>query len=667
VNDTLETADNEGLVEKRRWFRSSVQQSQRWRDEGQEDYRFVAGEQWDEDDRKSLNDKGRPTITINVTRPLINLVCGYQSSNRYEPDFLPRNDGDEKMCQITKGVTKWVTDQTEYDTHMDDVFRDCIICGKGYLWCEWEWDYEAMDGKIKIDRQSPFDIYIDPECIKDDLSDARFIVKATWEDKDKIAQVYPEFKDEIKEMNRAYDSAERIPTMTDSGEPIWYSSDFKKIRVVQMWYRSYDYVTKWVLEDKTVIEQDQADEIPNFTKLAPSIGAKKIRMPINTIKCCTFCEDVVFEDIDSPYKHGMFPLVQQYAYHTNERDVPQGIVRDLKDPQREINKLRSQRMHIVNTMANRIWMSPKGALDESDKRNLRDNGSTPGTLVEYSPVGESPHPVDTTGIPTGFVQMEEMTRGDIRNISGINEELLGSDLTAAASGRAIELRQKQAMTQIAVLFDNQRKAQKQILKILWGDINKPGLIPQYLSEEKVIRIVGADGKPQFANVAPTGQAVTQQPQLDQQGNPQVDQQGQLIMQEIYDLSKFEFDIVISETPETATTRLSNFYALVEAQKAGVQIPPDIMIEFMDFAGKDEIVQRMKDEQMKGLKMPPPTIKLTGDITKLPPEVQGAIYSMEGIQINPQSIAQTMLQNNPPKPQNTQLVQPPQQPNQQGGY
>jgi len=650
MNDKLETDDGEGLIEKRRWFRSAVQMSTPWSDEAQEDYRFVAGDQWDEADRKALNDKGRPTITINVTRPLINLVCGYQSSNRYEPDFLPRNEGDDDICQIAKGITKWVFDQAEYETHSDDVFRDVVIGGKGYIWVEWKWDYDIMDGHISTDRESPFDIYVDPEAVRDDLSDARFVVKATWEDKDSIAQIYPEFKDDIDEMHRQYDSAERLPTMTDSGEPIWYSSDFKKIRVVQMWYREYAFVNKWTLPDGTTIEQDQADEIPNFDELAPSIGAKKTRIPTNQIKCCTFCEDVIFEDIDSPYKHGMFPLVRQYAYHTNERDVPQGIVRDLKDPQREINKLRSQRMHLVNTMSNRLWKAPKGALDEPDKRNLRDNGSTPGTLIEYNSVGDGLQVIDSTTIPTGFVQMEELTRSDIRNISGINEELLGSDLTAAASGRAIELRQKQAMTQIAVLFDNQRKAQKQVLKILWGSKDKPGLIPQFLSEEKVIRILGKDGKHQFANLAPTGQAVSQKQQMDATG--------QIVMKQVYDLTKFEFDIVVSEVAETATTRLSNFYAMVEAQKAGIPIPADIIIEFMDFPGKEEVKQRMLDKQESiGKVLDPPKISLTANITELPIEVQQAIYQMEGMQVPPASIATTMLHNKPPKPQPQQIARP----------
>src|SRR6185436_7609016 len=70
--------------------------------------------------------------------------------------------------------------------------------------------------------------------------------------------------------------------------------------------------------------------------------------------------DVVLYDDWSPYE--TFTVVPYFAYF--RRGKTMGMVEDLIDPQREVNKRRSVFLHIVMTTANSGWIHEEGALDE---------------------------------------------------------------------------------------------------------------------------------------------------------------------------------------------------------------------------------------------------------------------------------------------------------------
>ena len=87
--------------------------------------------------------------------------------------------------------------------------------------------------------------------------------------------------------------------------------------------------------------------------------------------------------------------------------------------------------------------------------------------------------------PAGLAQAETQATADLNAISGINEALLGTNIPASTSGRAIELKQRQSATHVAVIFDNLRTAKKKIARLLWGRRDFAGVIPQFYNTEKV--------------------------------------------------------------------------------------------------------------------------------------------------------------------------------------
>lgn len=567
-------ADLEGqnsLVTFRRWFAAAVQAESPWRRVAREDVEFYSGEQWDSQDKARLREHKRPAVTINKVRPLVNLLSGYQRLNRYEPDFLPRTAGDLEKCKVAGAVTKYLFDTLDYDAIESRVALDSFLTGRGWFGVSWKWDWETLEGDIAIRRVSPFDIYLDPECREADLSDANYLCHAGWTTADKVALQFPEFKDYITGEIGNLDPEE---SMWAGAEPLWWDDERKKVRLVNIWYRKFDMATYLILPDGMTIPKDGS------SKIARQVALDERQICRSRIFLATILGNLVLEDVPSPYEHGMFPYVMNPAYWIGENDIPAGVVRDLKDPQREMNKRRSQLLDFINKMVVRGWIVNDGSMSDEQIRHLEQHGGDPGVVVRYHGA-EKPQAFDMATLPRDFFSFDRLSDDDLHQISGINEAMMGLG-PASQSGRAKELDQRQAVVSITTLFDNMRAAKKRLLRLLWGKGGKAGLIPQFYKEPRVFRITQDNGQPGFVEVN----------QRQERSDPFT---GMAVSQVLNDLSTMQFDIVISDTPATPSQRVSAFYALLEMAKIGVPVPPDMILEASDIPQKEALKQRLLEQ------------------------------------------------------------------------
>ena len=570
------------IAKYRRWFREAIDGNEKWRRAAQEDYDFVAGKQWKEEDIQAFEASGRPAITINRIKPLINVLSGYQRLNRYDIDFLPRTGDDVDICQVRKGITKYVLDRCDYDSQESQAFLDAAIGGLGWLDVGYEFDDELQDGEAFVKREDPFGIYVDPEAHKPDFSDAKYICRAKWVDKDELISVYPEHKEEIEAQFSVYDPAEQ-EVENVRPDQLWFKSDIKKVRLVECWYKTKKKVTMFFLQDGSMVPQENVT-VDMFLQ-GMIVGQEKIS--VTKVRVCSFFDTVLLEDIDSPYEHGEFPLVPITCYSFGAGDLPAGLVRDLKDPQREINRRRIQVLHILNTSGNGGGWIEEDAMSPDQKAEFERKGAIPGHFSEVRPGSITQGKIMERGMqnpPAAIIQAESQATTDLTAISGINEALMGVDIPNQSSGRAIELKQKQAITHIAPMFDHLRKAKKKVAYLLWGKRGHAGVIPQFYTEDKVYRIEGANGQ-EFIRV---NQQVIEQDPL-----------GNTIYRTLNDLSQGEFDIVISDTEASTTQRQAQMWSLVDAVSK-LQVPGDlvfdIILDLSDLPNKEDIKQRWQQRQ-----------------------------------------------------------------------
>lgn len=550
-----------------------------WREAAKEDYEFVEGKQWSDADVRALREHGRPAITINRIKPLINLLSGYQRLNRYDIDFLPRTEDDLDLCTVRKGVTKYVCDTCDYTREESQVFLDASIGGLGWFSVGYKYDQETADGKAIVRRVDPFSVYVDADAKKPDYSDAKHIAYARWVDKSDLISVYKEHANDIMALCSSYDTAEDEHELNN--EPLWFNRDNQRVRLVEMWYKLKEDKTICYLQDGSHYEQSELP--PDAINMVVSIRT----IPTDTVHVAVFIDTLLLEDIPSPYKHGYLPFVPLIMYRYGEDDIPSGFVRDLKDPQREINKRRVQMLHILNTTGNGGGWIEDGAMTPEQQADFKAHGSSPGYFAKVTAGALAGGKIMERQImapPAALIQAEQQCTADLTSISGINEALMGTDISSAASGRAIELKQKQAITHLATAFDNLRTAKKQITILLWGSQDRPGIIPQYYTADKVYRVEGVNGQ-QFIRV---NQIVIQKDPL-----------AGLIVKTLNNLSEGDFDIVIADTAASMTQRQAQLWGLVDAaSKLGIpgNLVFDTVLDLSDIPQKDIIKQRWQQQQ-----------------------------------------------------------------------
>lgn len=583
VTEKLLQEPNSLLTRCRKWFRAAVDKGQRWREEAKEDYEFTAGKQWTDEEIKAFHEDGRPAITINKIKPLMNILSGYQRLNRYDIDFLARSSDDVELCQVRRGVTKYVMDKCDYDSVESQVFLDCSIGGVGWFGVRYKFDHEIQDGEAVIERVDPFGLYIDPESHEIDFSDAKFLIRAKWVDKDELKKVYPEHADAIENNFSIYDSIEKEGNSEVDIDPLYYHAELKKVRVVECWYKEHKTITMILTADGRQLQQEELT--PDMIQNGIIVGTQNI--PKMQVKLCVFFDRTLLEEADSPYQHGEFPYIPMLYHYYGVGDIPAGFVRDLKDPQREVNKRRIQEMHLLNTSANGGGFIEEGAMTPTQEAEFKRMNNIPGHYQKVLPGTNAQGKIferEPKNPPTAIIQAEQMAADDLKTISGINESILGVEVPSQASGRAIELRQKQAVTHLAVIFDSLRRSKKKIAYLLWGRRGHAGIIPQFYTAEKVYRIEGENGQ-QFVKV--NEQVAVQDPVAG------------VIIKTINDLSQGDFDVVISDVESSITHRQAQLWSLVDAvSKLG--IPADLifdtMIDLSDLPKKNDIKMKFQQQQ-----------------------------------------------------------------------
>ena len=633
----------QGIGKYRQWFREAVDYWHDWQEEAREDYEFVEGKQWSNADLEHFEETGRAPIVINRIKPLINLLSGYQKLHRYDIDFLGRTPDDVELAEVRKDVTKYICDRSGYDGEESAAFADMAIGGLGWLFVGYKVEEETDKGEAFIQRENPFSVYVDPEAHKTDFSDAKYIFRAKWTDKDELKSVYPEHATEIDAQFAIYDSAEEENSVRDQ-ELLWYKRELQKVRLVECWYKKRERQKKIILSNGEEISPEEI--LPEMFFSGLVVGEKSFEATV--VRCAVFFDTVLLEDIASPYEHGEFPLVPMtlFYYGIGGDEIPAGIVRDLKAPQREINKRRVQQLHILNTTGNGGGFIEDDAMSEKQFAEFERKGNVPGHFQRVRPNSIAQGKIMERQVgqyPAGLAQAEAQATADLTAISGLNEALMGVDVPSQASGRAIQLKQQQAITHLANCFDAQRTAKKKMAYLLWGKQGHAGIIPQFYTAEEVYRVEGVNGQ---KYITVNQQVIEQDPIAG------------TIIKTLNDLSVGDFDIVVADIESSITQRQAKAWLILDAV-AQLNLPPniayDLVLDNLDIPKKDELKERLKQQEESQAKAAQEELQMKMQLEEIknqnahqsisfkdaPPEIQYAMAAKQGL--IPQEVADYVMQ------------------------
>jgi len=575
--------DEEILDESLVLLRQAIEIDRDFRTRGKTAYDFYKGDQWKAQDRSDLEANQRAAITVNEIRSLVNALSGLQRQNRTDIKYLSIEKHSPMGAEIANIIVKWILDKSNFAHHESKVFIDGLVTGRG-LWNLFS--EEDKNGNILLlAPRFRWDMVFFGPHEEEDLRDLEYQIKSKWFSLAKLKAMYPiKAKELEQDMERVEDrkfhivrKGQQYTVDQDNAATldIFIDNELvvdvqkKSFRLFELYRKKYQNIKKLLYTD------DDGNEITfddscRFSKEDFRMG-KKIEgvSVVNTtdfhIEVITFAGETILDKRISLLDD--FMVIPYYV--SKDDDYIQGKVESLIDLQKEINKRHSQAIDVVNRANNDGWFyDDQTFANRNEERKFEEQANAPGWSIKLRDMGRVPQKVERGRFPSELVNMRELASSKMRQISGINEEVLGEQ-SNAKSGVAIMRRLRQGMVVNDFLFDNLSLSKKKLGEVIIKMVQK------LYGPEDIIKILRDQNIQEKINLPVRGEDGVEQVELDVITD-------ETLLEFLRNEDFTTYSVSISESANTPTKNMDRFIALTEVMSQGILNP--ISIELAKQAG-----------------------------------------------------------------------------------
>ena len=488
--DTL--SDNKLVDKVEEWYLEAEDATGTEREIIKENFRFYCGGdgQWDDAVIAKLDAEGKPHLSINKCMPTVNLISGYQRKFREQIDVVPRVGGAKQLARAYTYISKHALDtcRPTGDFAMSEMFLMGLIGGKWWAKVGEERTRDPVYGDLSCRAVSSFDILEDPTFTgysinqNDPEEYCRYVIESLYLTLDQILLLWPEGRERIESIGGTL--AEMQPdtgaVLIGPAKTANYSSDYgdhagrqssritggsriltRRYHVKRCWWKSWRRQTllvhsetgeTWDMTDKTGSARHFAAERPDFevkSRVVPTLHRTEI------------LDTMLLKHTDNPrHDSPNYPHVRFCPTFILGRQM--GMIDNLKDAQRELNKRRSAFLHHLNQSANSGLMAEEDSLVDTD--NWVNNLSKAGFIGYYVKGKDKPQSIHPAPMAKG--QLVAATEGDkdFDRITNINDAVRG-DAKQRESGEALKVRRDQGLMSGEPFFDNFRYTQLEFFEL----------------------------------------------------------------------------------------------------------------------------------------------------------------------------------------------------------
>jgi hypothetical protein len=571
----LDTPENQRDLDRLKdwWFQAQVAQRDN-RVEMARDQAFYDGEQWDDEDKRILQDRGQAPLVYNRIKPTLDWVQGSERQARVDQTVLPRRKEQSQSAEVKSQLLKYLSDVNKLPYHRSRAFADQVIVGLG--WLEHGIRGDGSDEPL-FDRYEDWrNMWYDHLGVELDGSDWRYVFRSRWVDLEVAQAMFPDRREDLEReainTNRmyplTYDDLGALHIPTDGTVDLSGSDDVfddtgnirQRVRLVECWYRKTERI-QVVRSKRPGNGAVFRGEDPLLTWLVQEGHASLFDAIRQTVWCGIFCGKTFLQNTPSPYWHNRFPFTPLWCYRRGRDGAPYGMVRNLRDPQEDLNKRASKSLYILST--NRIIADDDAT---ENWKEMREEADRPDGVIRKKKNSEVRLETER-GVAADHLVMMDRDAKMIQDIGGVPEDSLGRP-TNAESGRAIQSRNVQGLTSTAPVFDNYYLAIQ-----ISGEI-RLALVEQFYDQEKTIRVAGNSGRLEFVDI--------NRQQEDGLLNP---------------ITETQADFVIAQQDYRATMRQAMFDSMMELVQ---KLPPevalnllDLIVDMADVPGREEMVARIR--------------------------------------------------------------------------
>lgn len=493
-------------------------------------------------------------FNFNHIRRNVNMVSGYQRRNRKSTIAIPIENADNQTADQFTKILYWINNKENILETISDSFYGALVTGMNLLHVWVDYRLDPISGDIKVDNCPYNSFLIDPYFRKADLSDCNGIWKRSYLTKQEAISLLPDYKEEIINLNTNSGSGQDgkfqfMPEATYNGNDLLSYDEFY-YRAFRLQNMLVDTETGEVFEWRT----DNDEKLNTFLETYPQVTIIKQQIP--TVKLAIVVQGKVFYNDINPAGIDIYPFIPVLSYFnpqmSNFEYRIQGMVRGLRSSQFLYNRHREIQLDMVESRINTGYKYKENAL--VDPSSIFLSGQGRGIALKDNALMTDVEQIIPHEIPQSMFQLSEFLAKDMMNISGVNEELLGSAVDDKAGVLAM-LRQGAGLTTLQLPFDHLDRSQKLLGKLCLS------IIQSNFTPGKIQRILNEQPSEQF-----------------------------------YSKTFGVYDIAIEEGLNTTTQKQMQFVQLLQLKEIGVPIPDETLLDAATIQNKKELIEKI--EQIK---------------------------------------------------------------------
>jgi len=564
-----------------------------WRANADREADYADGNQLDSELLQKQASLGIPPAKENIIGPTIRAVCGYEAKTRTDWRVTP--DGDPQGQDVADALN-YRLNQAERHSHADralsEAFKSAATVGLG--WVEVTRASNVLQFPYKCRSVHRNEIWWDMQSVELDLSDARWLFRRRWVERERAARMFPEratiilnaadkwVADLAGEMLEGGQStglaqavdAERAWTVQ---EDAWYNDENRQVCITELWYRRWAEVTILRAHNGRAVEYDPANPAHEAV-LAAKRGVLE-RQIIPKMRRAYWMGPHLLHDGPTPHPHPHFPYVPVWGSREDLTGIPYGLVRDKLFPQDNLNasisKLRwgmsatrTERTKGAVAMPDEVFRRMAARVD-ADIILDPDHMARPGARFEVKRDFQ---------LNAQQFQLMEDSRRAMERVSGITAAFQGQK-GSATSGIQEQTQLEQSQVAVADLMDNFKEARRMVGELLMA------LIIRDMGRDEQTVVIEGD------TLNPPRTVVLNRPEIDPQTGLQYLSN---------DVQRTRLLVALEDVPTSSSFRAQQLNALSESIKS---LPSEMqlvvmpfMIDLMDLPKKSQVVEALRQAQ-----------------------------------------------------------------------
>ena len=622
IADTFTKYNDGGLdIDEFQKYMLEIRNQPLWRYNADIEADYYDGNQLDTITLAEMEEKGIAPLITNLIAPTVDAVLGMEAKGR--TDWKVADDSDDDDAEDLADALNIKLHEAERISNVDRAVSDAYAgqIKTGCHFVEVSREFDPFKPKYRVKAVHRREIWWDWQSKEPDLSDARYLVRKRWFDKDLVLMMFPKHAQVINNSISGWDdwSFELTEDSQDTflarhwgieqnssiEDQEWLDSELERVCLHECWYRKWSKGQVLRLPNDTVIEFDSKN--PRHVAAVENGIIKPQPSILNKLRLSWWIGPHKVGDMKTPYSHNSFPYVPFFGKREDRTGVPYGLIRPMKSPQDEVNT-RKQKM---------MWLlSAKQVIaDEDAVHDHNIAASEVGRPDAYIKLNKARLNKTQTAFQVktehelSRQQFDVMTeaKANIQETGGVYQQMLGNNAdSGASSGVAIDSLVEQGTITLAEINDNYRYSRMQVGDLLLSMIKDDmGVMPVQVT-------LGRDTE---------RERVVNLNEMKQ--NPETG-----AMYRTNDISRTKAVVVLEDVPNTPTYRAQQQRELTELTKA---LPPelqtaivDMVIEASDLLHRKEIADRIRSVTGQGKKqddMTPEEQAVTEEMAKYEAEMR----------------------------------------------